>query len=299
MSTIERARGRWPEILPQLGLNKDFLSKKHGPCPLCGGKDRYRFEDRNGSGSYYCHQCGPGSGMTLAMKLIDADFAGTARRIDALIGTEPRIAPIAPQTAPDGRERRLRALRQVLAEANNETIVDRYIENRGLKLIPAVLQGHPRLLYADGDSLKRFPAVVAPVVDIQGNLQSVHRTYIGPAENRKKLMPAVDTITGAAVRLFEIFDTLGIAEGIETAIAAAELSGIPTWAAISAGGLEKIAIPDDVKRVVIFADNDRNFVGQKAAFALAHRLKDYEVDVRIPPIAGTDWLDVLVERRAA
>ena len=49
-------------------------------------------------------------------------------------------------------------------------------------------------------------------------------------------MTPVDTVLGAAVRLFEPTDTLGLAEGIETAIAAHELFGVPTWAAISADG---------------------------------------------------------------
>ena len=65
MNTIERATGRWREILPQLGIETRFLVNRHGPCPLCGGKDRFRCDDRDGSGSYYCNQCGPGPGIML------------------------------------------------------------------------------------------------------------------------------------------------------------------------------------------------------------------------------------------
>jgi putative DNA primase/helicase len=53
MNTVDRARGRWREILPQLGIDPRFLSNKQGPCPMCGGKTRFRFDDRDGSGSYY------------------------------------------------------------------------------------------------------------------------------------------------------------------------------------------------------------------------------------------------------
>jgi putative DNA primase/helicase len=58
MNTVERARGRWREILPIFGIETRYLHNRHGPCPLCGGKDRFRFDDRDGSGSYYCNQCG-------------------------------------------------------------------------------------------------------------------------------------------------------------------------------------------------------------------------------------------------
>jgi putative DNA primase/helicase len=63
LNTIERARNRWREILPRLGVDTQFLTNRHGPCPLCGGKDRFRFDDRDGSGSYICGQCGAGVGV--------------------------------------------------------------------------------------------------------------------------------------------------------------------------------------------------------------------------------------------
>jgi phage/plasmid primase-like uncharacterized protein len=40
------------------GLTPDQLTDTHQPCPLCGGEDRYRFDDLNGTGSWYCNQCG-------------------------------------------------------------------------------------------------------------------------------------------------------------------------------------------------------------------------------------------------
>ncbi len=48
------ARGRWAEILPALGIGAEFLSDKHGPCSGCGGKDRFRFDDKGGRGTFIC-----------------------------------------------------------------------------------------------------------------------------------------------------------------------------------------------------------------------------------------------------
>jgi putative DNA primase/helicase len=210
--------------------------------------------------------------------------------IDDIIGRDP--AP--PRDEPRPKQGRGRSPEQLLAEARDRGIVERYLAGRGLKTFPTVLRGHRRLAYfEDGRSLGHFAALLAPVVGPNGALRSVHRTYLGPAPgSRKKLLSPVGT--GAAIRLFEPTDELGIAEGIETAIAAHELVGLPTWATISATIMEGFAPPAGVRHLVIFGDNDASFAGQKSAFALAHRLhRDLAVEVRIPPDPGTDWLDVL------
>ncbi|MDV7403125.1 toprim domain-containing protein, partial [Arthrospira platensis SPKY1] len=92
--------------------------------------------------------------------------------------------------------------------------------------------------------------------------------------------------------------TLGIAEGIETAFAAAELFEVPVWSCISANGIESFEPPEGVKQVILFADHDANFAGQAAAYRAAHRLslKGYEVEVVVPPKVG-DWLDELNRAR--
>jgi putative DNA primase/helicase len=100
-------------------------------------------------------------------------------------------------------------------------------------------------------------------------------------------------VSGAAIRLSPAGVCLGIAEGIETAIASSQIAGMPVWSCISAHGIETFEPPVGVTSIVIFADNDESFTGQKAAFSAAHRLdqRGIHVDVRIPPKVG-DWLDV-------
>ena len=44
---------------------------------------------------------------------------------------------------------------------------------------------------------------------------------------------------GGAVRLFPPAEAMGIAEGIETALSAAQLSGLPVWAALNTVNIEK------------------------------------------------------------
>lgn len=301
MNTIERARNRWREILPQMGIATGFLQNRHGPCPLCGGKDRFRFDDRDGTGSYFCNQCGPGPGLLLVQKLHKWNFATACTEIDKIIGNE---AP-APRSEPrsDDRADRLAACEKILGEACAPDIVGRYLHGRSLSVIPPVLQGHSRLAYVEaGRYVGRYPAMLAPITGPEGELQSVHRTFLADLPTRKKIMPPVETIRGAAVRLFDPVDSLGVAEGIETAIAARELFDVPTWAALSTSGLKTFRPPDDIRRLIIFGDNDSIFAGQTAAYTLANRLAretSLDIEVNIPPGQPGDWLDVLNRRRAA
>ncbi|TGG96427.1 MAG: hypothetical protein ERJ67_00820, partial [Aphanocapsa feldmannii 277cV] len=110
-NVITAASGRWSELLSALtGLAPEQLSNRHQPCPLCGGRDRYRFDDRDGSGSWFCNQCGgrnrrggAGSGMDLLMRANGWCFTEAARQVERYLGLVPAAA-----AAPHRRRRRHR-----------------------------------------------------------------------------------------------------------------------------------------------------------------------------------------------
>ena len=62
------AAGRWPSVLAGLHINVPDSPRRHGPCPSCGGSDRFRFDD-GGRGSFICNQCGAGDGLDLIRKV--------------------------------------------------------------------------------------------------------------------------------------------------------------------------------------------------------------------------------------
>ena len=99
MSDIkDAAKGHWPQILSALaGLSEKQLRNKHQPCPLCGGKDRYRYDDRYQNGDWFCNQCGgpnsragAGDGFSMLMRRNDWTFKEAAERVEEHLGLRHR-----------------------------------------------------------------------------------------------------------------------------------------------------------------------------------------------------------------
>jgi putative DNA primase/helicase len=303
----DRARGRWKSIIPMLGLaDIKTLSGKHGPCPFCGGKDRFRFDDKDGTGTFFCSQCGPGDGVEFVMRKTGMDFRQAAAKIEGVIGGA------AVSAAPAQRDERQRRenLNKLWAESQPvrpSDPVSAFHTGRTLRLpkYPACLRYHPNVMHRDGATgeITFHPAMIAMVQDPDGRPSTLHRTYLTSAGRKasvdcpRKLMPG-GLAKGGAIRLATAGEVLGIAEGIETALAASIVFDVPVWAAVNAGNLSAWCPPSGVKQVIVFGDNDPSFTGQAAAYALASKIKNIGVqaDVQIPS-AGGDWNEWVINAK--
>lgn len=75
-------------IFPAVGIKLHGNGKKHQPCPLCGGSDRFRCDDKNGTGSWICNQCGAGNGYTLVKQYTHKDAYETHALIADILGID-------------------------------------------------------------------------------------------------------------------------------------------------------------------------------------------------------------------
>jgi putative DNA primase/helicase len=310
-NTIDAARGRWREILIALDVPAKALNGRNQPCLLCGGKDRARFTDRLQEGDYFCNQCGSRTGLQLLRKLRGWDFKRAADEVDKIIGNLPAAKPSRPKPRAPASE--LTSIWQAGLVVSADDPVGEYLMRRGIALddvatgelrFISMLQHHP--------SKSGHPAMVARMRDASGKPAQLHRTYLtidgqkAAVDPVRMFMPGELPI-GGAIRLGEPFEgVLGVAEGIETALSAAIIYGMPVWATTSAIMLEQWQPPSEATSITIFGDSDNNYVGQAAAYILARRLifeaaRDKiarSIEVALPP-RGLDWNDVLLKKACA
>lgn len=305
------AHGRWPDVLTRLGIGEEFLRNKHGPCPACGGKDRFRFDDKDGRGTWLCTHCGSGTGkcgagdgFKLLMNVHGWTFPQALREVADVVGMADDMqlsaADRRAQTQPAQPARPTARVQHVLrTSAAPELVPDvsAYLTSRRLWPLPAgcTLRAHAGVPYFDGkDQVGLFPALLAEIVDNAGERVSAHVTYlrcgrkVDMSAPRKILSPLTGRI-GCCVRLMPMAETLGIAEGIETALAANRIHSVPVWSALNTSLLVKFEPPPEVKRLIIFADRDP--AGLEAAWHLRDKLS-IPCELKVPP--DGDWNDVLV-----
>jgi len=290
---FERARGRWREILTAHGIDEALLTNEHRPCPVCGGTDRFRFDDKEGAGTFICSGHGPGTGATLLKQFKGySDWKSTFLAIEEVIGR----TPLSGRTSKPDPTEYLRKIQSGFIRPPDPVI--RYLRRRRIPVrdCPKALNYHPALEYFHQKRLLgKYPAMVSVVRGPDGKATTFHRTYLGDVPKKKKLVSEAGC---GSIWLTKPQEFIGVAEGIETALAIQELFGIPCWALISTSGMKCWQPPDPVRKIVIFGDNDENYAGQAAAMVLAHRLKALgrAVKVRWPEKPGTDYNDVLREK---
>ena len=290
--TVKQACGHWPRILPALGMK--VIKNRHQACPVCGGADRFRFDDKEGRGTWFCNQCGAGDGLKLVEKVFGISASEAAGKVNAVTGNLPPVAPEVVAAAEAGTEadrKAAAALAVRLLEKTRPATGNAYLTRKGfagrecLTLTASHKTGG--VAYRAGD-------VVVPLYDETGalvnfqliNAEGLKRTLKGGQV--KGACHLIDGQKQAGKRLW-------IAEGYATALTVHHLTGETVMVALSSVNLLSLASLARQKypacQIVLAADRDLNGDGQTKAAAAAEACEGI---VALPPVFG-DWNDAFIQ----
>lgn len=283
-----------------------------GEQPTTRSRDALRFRARGSlcvliagprRGSWFDHEAGVGGD---ALGLVAHARRSSMREAWAwasnFIGASAGSAEVPPQrrkalepSTPTAASGTTDLARRIWAEAVTPrgTLVERYLAHRGLELAAyAPLRFHP----ACPRGAERLPAMVALMTDpCTAEPVGVHRTFLavdgaGKAQGNAKQMAG----RVGVVRLSpdaEVTQGLGLAEGIETALAVTQRLGwTPVWAATSAGAIARFPVLAGIEELTVWADADDRGVGLAGAVTCAERWAEMaRLATIIEAPAGTDF----------
>lgn len=300
------AAGRWPYVLAGLSIDVPDSSRRHSPCPACGGKDRFRFDD-NGRGSFICNQCGAGDGLDLIKRVNNCDTTEAAQLAADVLGIDYRAAESAPDAASQ-RQRQLAADRQQREQERQKQAAEDADQRRatfarlytGMRL--RSIQGESEYLQSKGLTGFKYPlmpdgSLLLELVDESGAVTAAQT--ITPQGEKRLLTGSAKRGAYHAVNAPESPQSVLIAEGLATALSVHLMRpDALTVAAIDAGNLLPVA---EVMRrkypqaqIIIAADNDHHQngeanTGREAAEKAALSVAGW---VALPPTDyKADWND--------
>ena len=320
----------WISTLMSYGISADCLTGNASSCPVCGGDDRFTYDNKSGRGDWICRKCNDGypmagDGLQLIARANRIGLYRLMRQLDG--GTPPPSRAPLTSTAPAPKRKAdpafvARRLDGMWSNARPQTAGDlsmRYLQERvpGLTAGPSPALRLGMLEYRhDKKVIGKWPGIVARFELPDGRLGTLHRTFLDPVKPAKATIVSPDgeildaklndmtlnPLAGGAVRLMAPVDgEIGVGEGLETVYGAHMDSGVPVWNCLNRVLLSKFVVPEGlgIKVVHIFMDFDdidprtRQSPGVSAGLVLAKRLRaeGYTVVPHRPKLRGTDFAD--------
>jgi Toprim domain/CHC2 zinc finger len=242
------------------------LQKHVGPCPKCGGVDRFSVNAKRNL--WYCRGCVKGGdAIELARHVLDIGYLEALAYVDdgEDDGVGPEFNP-EPEGPPEPDPRAL-ALWGAGVEPRG-TVVERYLNSRKLILGDDV-----------AGSVLRWHAGASAMLALFRNIetdepQAISRTFLNANAEKVKRM-FLGPVANAAIKLdgdYRLRDGLFIGEGIETCLAARQLGCMPAWALGSAGAIGRFPVISIVREIGLLRERDT--ANSRAAETCANRWID-------------------------
>ena len=291
--TVKLACGHWSHILPALGVK--VIKNRHQACPVCGGTDRFRFDDKEGRGTWFCNQCGAGDGLKLIEKVFGVSASEAAGKVNAVTGNLSPVAPEVIAAAEAGTEadrNAAAALAVKLMEKSRPATGNAYLTRKGFPALECLTL---TATHKTGGVTYRAGDVVVPLYDdtvALVNLQLINADGLKRTLKGGQVKGACHVIEGKK----QAGKRLWIAEGYATALTVHHLTGETVMVALSSVNLLSLASLARQKhpacQIVLAADRDLSGDGQTKAAAAAEACEGI---VALPSVFG-DWNDAFMRR---
>lgn len=211
---------------------------------------------------------------------------------------EPLPEPTRKETADRNASRLWRG-----ADALRGSPAEAYLLKRGLTQFSSDLRFHPRIPLGPRGAVRFLPAMLAAVRSDLGVI-AIHRTFLntraGSLAGFDRPKRALGSLQCGAVRLaMPLQGRLGLAEGIETALSAMQLFGVPCWATLGNERFGQVRIPESVRELHLFVDNDAGGDLAEKRARKAYARADRHIAAMRPTTLGEDWNDVLMKAALA
>jgi hypothetical protein len=279
-----------------------------GPCPVCGGRDRFAVNTKKRI--WNCRGCQKGGdAIALVQHIIGCNFVNA---VEVLTGEEwpkPQPAEGRKPAAPSSEHGPFALRIWNEARSIGGTIAESYLQSRRIDLeqitdIDDVLRFHPNCPFGSD----RLPCLIALIRDVVTDAPTAIMRTALTDDAHKIDRKALGPIGGGAIKLWSdaaVTSGLVVGEGLETVAAAAtriEHKGTrlqPAWALVDAGNLEHFPPLAGIEHLTILVDNDASRTGERAADACTRRWRaaGRYVNQLVPHELGADFAD-LVESEA-
>ncbi|PVZ89997.1 hypothetical protein C9426_01035 [Serratia sp. S1B] len=258
----DAAQNNWKDLIfPAFAITVPGKKTQHGPCPICGGTDRFRCDDKQGKGTFICSQCGAGDGFELIVKARGIDRADVLKEVGAVLGlsSETKV------TEADRKKWKEKAEQQRLQAELDERKAQEGAAKRAERTwkTKSVDRDCP---YLDRKQVKNHGCkingkgnLLVPLFDISGKIWNVQEIH---ADGHKPYLPG-GRVNDCFYIIGEIIDQhqiVCIAEGYATAASIFEATGYTTVVAFQSGNIDKAGIAIRSKypnlQLVYCADDD-------------------------------------------
>ncbi|MGN5171326.1 DUF927 domain-containing protein [Aeromonas sp. 102P] len=296
---VAAACGHWPDLLAAVGIDIPRRGK-HGPCPACGGKDRFRLDDKAGRGTWICNQCGNGDGLDLVGKVTGRQPKEAAELIAPLVGlSDGGLDPAAREQIHQQQEaraeqehkqaeqqRRKAARRATSISADIKQGVSPYLERKALSGLAMPLT---QRVIAVGELTYQPGSLVVPLWDEVGELVNVQLIN---TEGDKRYLPGGQK-AGAFHRI-DGGELVAVVEGYASGLSVQAATGATVYCAMDAGNLQAVAEiahrQHPEVRILLCGDNDEGTEGNPGKTKAEQAAAAVGGLVALPPVAG-DWND--------